>query len=165
MATEYLDGGFLSRVAVAPEELAAGHVTPANSSVQTRSPKGGTGSGKIVALAEGIFAWHGGAVTAIADPDGYEVVYSRIGRSPPLSEDHVAVLWMRLGVAFGDEVLDLGYGSGELLLRAIANLPAARGTGVDSDPGRDPWMGTQFAGAKGSLFSGSRASTRARPAI
>jgi len=73
-------------------------------------------------------------VTAIASPDAGEVVYSRMKWNTPLSEDHAAILLDRLGVTGGDEVLDLGCGWGELLLRAVANSPAARGTGVDSDP-------------------------------
>jgi precorrin-6B methylase 2 len=82
----------------------------------------------------GSFAWHGGTVTAVASPDAGEVVYSRMKWNTPLSEDHAAILLDRLGVTGGDEVLDLGCGWGELLLRAVANSPAARGTGVDSDP-------------------------------
>jgi SAM-dependent methyltransferase len=73
-------------------------------------------------------------VTAVADPDGGEVLYSRMRWNTPLSEDHAAILLERLGLTGGDEVLDLGCGWGELLLRAITDLPAARGTGVDSDP-------------------------------
>jgi cyclopropane fatty-acyl-phospholipid synthase-like methyltransferase len=73
-------------------------------------------------------------MTAVADPDSGEVVYSRMRWNTPLSEGHAALLLEHLGVTGGDDVLDLGCGWGELLLRAIADLPAARGTGVDSDP-------------------------------
>lgn len=51
----------------------------------------------------------------------------------PLSEDHAELLLQRLDVAPGQQVVDLGCGWGELLLRAIAAPLDATGIGVDSD--------------------------------
>ena len=50
----------------------------------------------------------------------------------PLSEDHCSLLLDRLDEACGRDVLDLGCGWGELLLRAVARVPEAHGTGVDT---------------------------------
>jgi SAM-dependent methyltransferase len=52
----------------------------------------------------------------------------------PLSEEHAALLLERLGLASAREILDLGCGWGELLLRAVeAGGDATTGIGVDSD--------------------------------
>jgi cyclopropane fatty-acyl-phospholipid synthase-like methyltransferase len=52
----------------------------------------------------------------------------------PLSADHAQLLLERLEVLAGDEVLDLGCGWGELLIRALVPIPTSRGTGVDNAP-------------------------------
>jgi cyclopropane fatty-acyl-phospholipid synthase-like methyltransferase len=51
----------------------------------------------------------------------------------PLSDEHAALLLERLDIVGGQEILDLGCGWGELLLRAIAHRAATTGIGVDSD--------------------------------
>lgn len=51
----------------------------------------------------------------------------------PLSESRADALVSSLAIAPGRHVLDLGCGSGELLLRMLAAHPATTGTGVDSD--------------------------------
>ena len=66
------------------------------------------------------------------DPDSAEVRYSRMLWNTPLSEGHARLLLGQLEGVGGNEVLDLGCGWGELLLRALADLPAATGVGVDS---------------------------------
>lgn len=81
-----------------------------------------------------MLACHGEPVTIAPDPDSGEVVYSKMRWNTPLSEEHATLLLERLDVARGQEVLDLGCGWGELLLRAIADRPAATGIGLDSDP-------------------------------
>jgi len=84
--------------------------------------------GKALACA-GV-AWHGGAVV---DPGSGDVVYGRMRWNAPLSEDHAELLLERLAVAVGDEVLDLGCGWGELLLRTVVDKPDAKAVAVDSD--------------------------------
>jgi len=68
------------------------------------------------------------------DPESGEVVYSRMRWNTPLSEDHATLLLERLALTGCENVLDLGCGWGELLLRAIADVPSATGIGVDSNP-------------------------------
>jgi cyclopropane fatty-acyl-phospholipid synthase-like methyltransferase len=53
----------------------------------------------------------------------------------PLSEDHASLLLNRLAVAPGDDVVDLGCGWGELLMRAIVQCPQTKATGVDNAEG------------------------------
>lgn len=49
-----------------------------------------------------------------------------------MSDEHGDLLLDRLNLVGDGDVLDLGCGWGELLLRAVARTPAGRGTGVDS---------------------------------
>jgi cyclopropane fatty-acyl-phospholipid synthase-like methyltransferase len=51
----------------------------------------------------------------------------------PLSEERAGALVAALPISPGHHVLDLGCGSGELLLRILAAHPATTGTGVDLD--------------------------------
>lgn len=50
----------------------------------------------------------------------------------PLSETHAELLLERLDPEKGAQVLDLGCGWGELLMRAVARAPGSTGTGVDT---------------------------------
>ncbi len=65
-------------------------------------------------------------------PDSGDVIYSRMRWNTPLSEEHADLLLDRLEVAAGAELLDLGCGWGELLIRAVARSPGTTGTGVDT---------------------------------
>jgi cyclopropane fatty-acyl-phospholipid synthase-like methyltransferase len=85
----------------------------------------------------------------------------------PLSEDHADLLLQRLDLLGGHDVLDLGCGWGELLMRAIALDPASRGTGVDNavwalDRGRD--LATERALVDRVTFVAGDASTWTDPA-
>lgn len=51
----------------------------------------------------------------------------------PLSEERASALVSALPISPGHHVLDLGCGSGELLLRVLEAHPATTGTGVDTD--------------------------------
>jgi cyclopropane fatty-acyl-phospholipid synthase-like methyltransferase len=62
------------------------------------------------------------------------IAYGRMRWNTPLSEDHAELLLERLEVSAGDEVVDLGCGWGELLIRAVVPVPTCRGTGVDNAP-------------------------------
>jgi SAM-dependent methyltransferase len=53
-------------------------------------------------------------------PDAPEVVYAKMRCNAPLSETHASLLLRRFDVGAGDQVLDLGCGWGDLLLRALA---------------------------------------------
>jgi cyclopropane fatty-acyl-phospholipid synthase-like methyltransferase len=66
------------------------------------------------------------------DPHSGDVVYSQMRWNTPLSEDRARLLLEGLAVAPGDDVVDLGCGWGELLIRAIAQSPQSAGTGVDN---------------------------------
>ncbi|NBH02983.1 class I SAM-dependent methyltransferase [Amycolatopsis sp. SID8362] len=57
---------------------------------------------------------------------------SRMRWNTPLSEAHAALLLDRLALGEGN-LVDLGCGWGELLLRAAARVPGLRATGVDTD--------------------------------
>jgi cyclopropane fatty-acyl-phospholipid synthase-like methyltransferase len=70
--------------------------------------------------------------TPAPDPDSPEVVYDRMRWNTPLSEDHAELLLAQLDEVPGQEVLDLGCGWGELLIRAVTRAPHGRGTGVDN---------------------------------
>ena len=59
-------------------------------------------------------------------------MYGKMRWNTPLSEDHAGLLIERLAMAPGDDVLDLGCGWGELLIRTIAQTPHTSGTGVDN---------------------------------
>ena len=72
-------------------------------------------------------------MTSVPDPESGEVAYSRMRWNTPLSEEHATLHLQRLALTGCKDVLDLGCGWGELLLRAIADLPSAKGVGVDSD--------------------------------
>jgi cyclopropane fatty-acyl-phospholipid synthase-like methyltransferase len=50
----------------------------------------------------------------------------------PLSEEHADLLLQRLDLVAGNDVLDLGCGWGELLMRAVRRDTASRATGVDN---------------------------------
>src|SRR5437763_13329002 len=78
-------------------------------------------------------AWHLGRVSVAPDPESAEVIYGRMRWNTPLSENHADLLLDRMRLAEGDQILDLGCGWGELLLRAVARVPDATGTGVDHD--------------------------------
>jgi cyclopropane fatty-acyl-phospholipid synthase-like methyltransferase len=85
----------------------------------------------------------------------------------PLSEDHADLLLQRLDLVAGNDVLDLGCGWGELLMRAVVRDPASRGTGVDNaewalDRGRD--LATERALADRVTFVAGDASTWTDPA-
>lgn len=53
----------------------------------------------------------------------------------PLSDEHAAGLLRELDIPDGATILDLGCGSGELLIRAVRSTSGATGVGVDSDAG------------------------------
>jgi SAM-dependent methyltransferase len=72
------------------------------------------------------------AVVVGPDPDSPDVVYDRMRWNTPLSEDHADLLLDRLDDAPGQNVLDLGCGWGELLMRAVARVSEGYGTGVDN---------------------------------
>jgi cyclopropane fatty-acyl-phospholipid synthase-like methyltransferase len=57
---------------------------------------------------------------------------SRMRWNAPLSEAHAELLIDRMALGVG-QLIDLGCGWGELLLRAVARTPGLRGTGVDTD--------------------------------
>jgi cyclopropane fatty-acyl-phospholipid synthase-like methyltransferase len=65
-------------------------------------------------------------------PDPDRTRYDRMRWNTPLSEDHAALLLERLAVGPTDQVVDLGCGWGELLLRAVEPT-SATGVGVDVD--------------------------------
>jgi SAM-dependent methyltransferase len=71
-------------------------------------------------------------VVTTPDPDAPDIVYGRMRWNTPLSEGHAGHLLDHLDEAPGQEVLDLGCGWGELLLRAMARAPQGHGTGVDN---------------------------------
>ncbi len=73
-------------------------------------------------------------MTAIPDPESGDVVYSGMRWNAPLSEEHAALLLRRMALTDGRDLLDLGCGWGELLLRAVASTPGATGVGIDNDP-------------------------------
>ena len=73
-------------------------------------------------------------MTTVPDPESGEVVYSGMRWNAPLSEEHAAQLLERMALAGCRDLLDLGCGWGELLLRAAAGAPSATGTAIDSDP-------------------------------
>ena len=58
---------------------------------------------------------------------------TRMRWNTPLSEPHAELLLDRMALDTGHDLVDLGCGWGELLLRAVARTPGLRGTGVDSD--------------------------------
>jgi cyclopropane fatty-acyl-phospholipid synthase-like methyltransferase len=60
------------------------------------------------------------------------VTYGQMRWNTPLSEDHADLLLRRLDLPAGNDVLDLGCGWGELLMRAVGRNTASRGTGVDN---------------------------------
>ena len=72
-------------------------------------------------------------MTETPEPKSGEVSYSTMRWNAPLSEEHASLLLDRLEVSPGDEVVDLGCGWGELLLRAVAPVVTATGVGVDTD--------------------------------
>jgi cyclopropane fatty-acyl-phospholipid synthase-like methyltransferase len=76
--------------------------------------------------------WQPLAVVEVPDPESPEVVYGRMRWNTPLSEDHADLLLDRLDEAPGWEVLDLGCGWGELLIRAAIRASEVHGTGVDN---------------------------------
>jgi cyclopropane fatty-acyl-phospholipid synthase-like methyltransferase len=67
------------------------------------------------------------------DPESGDIVYSRMRWNTPLSVEHADMLLDRLELTAGTELLDLGCGWGELLIRAVAGVAGTTGTGVDSD--------------------------------
>jgi SAM-dependent methyltransferase len=60
-------------------------------------------------------------------------LYARMRWNAPLSEGHAALLLQRLDVGPGADILDLGCGWGELLMRAVRDDPSTRGTGIDNN--------------------------------
>lgn len=66
------------------------------------------------------------------DPTAPDVVYERMIWNTPLSEDHASFLLDFMGPAPERDILDLGCGWGELLLRALGRAPQAPGVGVDN---------------------------------
>jgi cyclopropane fatty-acyl-phospholipid synthase-like methyltransferase len=60
------------------------------------------------------------------------LAYKHLTFNTPLSEVHAAALIERCGPV--GNILDLGCGWGELLLRSLAANPIATGLGVDNDP-------------------------------
>jgi len=59
--------------------------------------------------------------------------YAFLTFNSPLSEARAAAIVRRLAVHDPADVLDIGCGWGELLLRVLAASPASRGTGIDTD--------------------------------
>ena len=59
--------------------------------------------------------------------------YSDLDFNAPFSDAHAAELIAALRVDAGEEVVDLGCGWAELLLRVLAAEPTARGVGVEQD--------------------------------
>ena len=72
-------------------------------------------------------------MVAAEDPDSGEVVYGRMRWNTPLSEAHASLLLERLEIGPGCDLVDLGCGWGELLLRGAAAAAVVEGIGVDSD--------------------------------
>jgi len=68
-----------------------------------------------------------------ADADDGPSFYRYLTFNAPLSEQRAAAMVERLAAGTPSDVLDIGCGWGELLLRLLARLPAAHGTGVDTD--------------------------------
>lgn len=68
----------------------------------------------------------------VPDPDSADVAFGEMRWNTPLSEEHAELLLQRLDEAAGADVLDLGCGWGELLLRAVARSSDGIGTGVDT---------------------------------
>ena len=63
------------------------------------------------------------------------VRYARMRWNAPLATDHADALFQRLGVKPGDQLLDLGCGWGELLIRALLCADdSVTAVGVDRDP-------------------------------
>jgi ubiquinone/menaquinone biosynthesis C-methylase UbiE len=77
--------------------------------------------------------WQPLPVVEVPDPESPEVVYGRMRWNTPLSENHADLLLDGLDEAPGREVLDLGCGWGELLIRAVMRASQAHGTGVDNE--------------------------------
>lgn len=66
----------------------------------------------------------------------------------PLSEEHARSLADACAVPDGGQVVDLGCGWGELLLRIVEGAPGSTGHGVDSDPAAVA-RGRRLAGERG----------------
>ena len=66
------------------------------------------------------------------DPTAPEIIYGEMTWNAPLSEDHAGLLLNLVDAAPDRNVLDLGCGWGELLLRALSRAPEATRTGVDT---------------------------------
>jgi SAM-dependent methyltransferase len=71
-------------------------------------------------------------VSDVQDPGSGEIAYSRMRWNTPLSEEHSDLLLDRLECQMVDELLDLGCGWGELLLRGLTRSQKSRGVGVDN---------------------------------
>ena len=71
---------------------------------------------------------------SVTDPDG-PGRYRHLQFNAPLSEARADAIAGRLAAASPAEVLDIGCGWGELLLRVLEQAPAAVGTGIDTDAG------------------------------
>lgn len=62
-----------------------------------------------------------------------EVWHAAMRWNAPLSETHASILLDALELNGASQILDLGCGWGELLMRAVGRSPALTGVGVDSD--------------------------------
>lgn len=83
-----------------------------------------------------------------AETDGPPPRLTRLTFHGPLSEARAATMVARLAGTEPATVLDIGCGWGELLLRVLAAVPGARGTGIDLN-GEDLARGRRNAEARG----------------
>ncbi|MFD8806679.1 SAM-dependent methyltransferase [Streptomyces sp. NPDC059597] len=94
-------------------------------------------------------ATHGTAQGIPADAvEGPPSPHHRLTFHGPLSEPRADALVRRLAATRPRTVLDIGCGWGELLLRVLAAVPGARGTGIDLDEA-DLTRGRREAEARG----------------
>jgi cyclopropane fatty-acyl-phospholipid synthase-like methyltransferase len=89
----------------------------------------------------------GSRIAAVTDDD-LPPRLTRLTFHGPFSEARAARLVERLTRTRPATVLDLGCGWGELMLRVLAEVPGASGTGIDLN-GTDPARGRASAAARG----------------